>query len=103
MTYIAEAKLKIARWESEKPSWLASIGDSALDRAEKVAAGLIPDAAQQAVANAIEAFLVGVSRSSEKTVDLKGVRNRVATRLEGIRRPSLSKRLQAADQEAESC
>jgi uncharacterized protein (DUF697 family) len=102
--YLDKVQDEIVAWEKEGPSWLANVGSFILTPAQKIAESFIPQAIQDAVARAIEAFLMGISSFSIKTVAFQKLKEAVNAKVEIIDgRGRDIQFLIAADDEARSC
>ena len=100
--YLSKAKQEIALWEQQGPSWLAQVGDFILWPATKLAEMLIPNGVYDAVGKAVEAFLLGISNVSDRTVNHDDIRERVAAARATFGEPQeMSHDLAAADQSAQ--
>lgn len=81
--YLDRARREISDWESAGPGYLAQVGDFVLWPVEKALDTLAPEAVQEAVAKAIEAFLSGLSVASRALIDADEVRSRAASGQKG--------------------
>lgn len=102
--YISKAKEDIKQWEQDGPGWLAKVGNFILWPANKAAEMLIPNGVHDAVAKAIEGFLLGISNLSQHTVNAADITGRIAANRAAFgKHPDLWQELTVVDQEAESC
>jgi EcsC protein family len=74
--YLDRARREISEWESTGPGYLAQVGDFILRPVEEAINKLAPEAIQDAVAKAIEAFLSGLSVASRALTSTDEVRLR---------------------------
>src|SRR5713101_5637997 len=82
--YLDRARREISEWESAGPGYLAQVGDFVLWPLEKVLDILVPEAIQEAIAKAIEAFLNGLSVASRALINPSEVRSRAETGTSGL-------------------
>jgi len=102
--YLSKAQNEIVVWEKEGPSWLANVGSFILTPAQKVAEALIPQGIQDAVARAIEAFLLGISSFSKSTVNFVKIKDSVNAKVVNPQgHDGALQFLKVADEEARSC
>ena len=78
--YLENARREVTEWETQEPGFLAQVGDFVLWPIQKSVEILTPEGVQEAVAKAIEAFLGGLSLTSQSfLIDAEEVQGRVAT------------------------
>ena len=99
--YLEDAKREISQWENEGPSFLAQIGDYILWPAQKAADLLIPEGVHEAVGQAIQGCLIGLSEASSLTVNSEAIISGVNSRK--CHANSFSEELKAADEQAKEC
>ena len=93
--YLRNAKQEIERWESQGPGFLASVSDTILWPAQKLAEKLIPEGVQESVGEAIQKILSGISSLSERLID----KDEVLEKVNSLRSENTSD-LEAMDQAA---
>lgn len=77
MSYIADAKKEISKWENQKPGYLSQVSDFIFWPAQKAAEALIPQAVQDTVTTTMEGILNALRAGSDYTFSDDAVLERV--------------------------